>query len=175
MIITGATIGFLFGGWSELLTALIVLQGLDVVLGLMKAGRRREISSRAMLIGVERKLGVWISLILANVIDSVVFNGQPVAMTGLVFSFISYEGLSIVENLALIGVPLPEWLTKMLIQVRMVHDERMQSAIKSMDSGAINKVILESKTGEKEVIKNDRDTQQLVDDLTERCDECGKQ
>lgn len=172
LMIVGSGVAFFFGGWSDLLTALIILQGLDIFLGILNAGKRKEISSRALLIGLERKLGIWISLILANVIDSVVFSNQPVIMTGLLFSFIGYEGLSIVENLALINVPLPSWLTKLLIQVQIMHDDRINSAIEGLDPNSVDKVIVKTKQGGSRVVAEDMRSKRVREALCEQCDDC---
>lgn len=147
-IFAGMSIGFLFGEWNELLTALLVLQGVDILLGLLTAAERREISSNIMLFGVKRKVGVWLSLILSNVIDGVLFEGQPVATTGLAFTLISYEGLSIAENLGILGVPLPKTIKKYLKQIRDCHGEN------GCNEPEIDKVFLQDENGKIQKIEN---------------------
>lgn len=118
----GTIIGFLFGGWTPLLEALLVLQGLDIVLGLMTATKKRSISSNIMYLGIKKKTGVWIGLILAHVIDSVLFDNQPLAITGLSFVMVANEGISIAENLGILGVPLPDFIINYLEQIRDQHN-----------------------------------------------------
>lgn len=118
LLASGVTAGFLFGGWSELLTAFLVMQGLDILTGVLKGGKNREINSRKMHEGVKKKIGQWIGLVMANTVDIVLFDKQPIAITALTFVFIGGEGLSIVENLGVIGVTMPEFMTKYLVQIR---------------------------------------------------------
>lgn len=118
----GLTIGFLFGGWNQFLTALLVIQALDVITGLLAAGKDKNISSHLFGIGIKKKVGSWIALILAHVIDMVLFEGQGVAITGVTFAFISGEGISLVENLGNMGVNLPPYITNYLVQIRSKSD-----------------------------------------------------
>lgn len=118
----GLIAGFLFGGWTELLTAFLMLQGLDIITGLLTGTKKEGISSSRMHEGIKKKTGSWIGLILAHVIDMVLFDGQSVAITGLVFVLISNEGLSLVENLSILGVPMPDFITQYLEQVRSHRD-----------------------------------------------------
>ncbi|WP_081835448.1 phage holin family protein [Carnobacterium jeotgali] len=51
----GLLAGFLFGGWHELLTALLILQGLDIFTGLLVGGKDKNISSSVMNAGIKKK------------------------------------------------------------------------------------------------------------------------
>lgn len=142
----GLAIGFLFGGWTELLTALIILQALDIIMGLLTATQKRSVNSSIMYTGIKKKLATWIGLILAHVIDKVLFDNQPIALTGLAFVMISNEGLSITENMGILGVPLPDFITGYLEQIRNQEDI---AEIKSdeMPAREIDRVIIEDEDG----------------------------
>lgn len=118
LLIGGGLAGFLFGGWSELLTALLVIQALDIITGFLVGVKNEGVSSKEMRAGLIRKVGVWILVIFAHTIDTVLFDGQLVAQTGVLFAFIANEGLSLAENLGNIGVIVPESVTKYLAQVK---------------------------------------------------------
>ena len=118
LLIGGGLAGFLFGGWSELLTALLVIQALDITTGFLVGVKNKGVSSKEMRAGLIRKVGVWILVIFAHTIDTVLLDGQLVAQTGVLFAFIANEGLSLVENLGNIGVIVPESVTKYLAQVK---------------------------------------------------------
>ena len=118
LLIGGGLAGFLFGGWSELLTALLVIQALDIITGFLVGVKNEGVSSKEMRAGLIRKMGVWILVIFAHTIDTVLLDGQLVAQTGVLFAFIANEGLSLVENLGNIGVIVPESVTKYLAQVK---------------------------------------------------------
>lgn len=116
--ICGLAIGFLFGGWSQLLTTLLVIQVLDIFTGLLVGFRNKNISSLRMREGFTTKVGYWILLILAHLIDQVLLQGQMVTQTAVLFGFIAVESLSITENLGMLGVIVPQFITKYLEQVR---------------------------------------------------------
>ena len=118
LLIGGGLAGFLFGGWSELLTALLMIQALDIITGFLVGVKDKGVSSKEMRAGLIRKMGVWILVIFAHTVDTVLLDGQLVAQTGVLFAFIANEGLSLVENLGNIGVIVPESVTKYLAQVK---------------------------------------------------------
>ena len=118
----GIVVGFLLGEWGYILTALIILQVTDTITGLLVGGNNGELSSRKMREGIKKKIAVWIALVLGHVVDMVLFDGQPVALTGLAYAFVANEGLSIVENLGNLGLLVPEFLAKYLEQIRNRDD-----------------------------------------------------
>lgn len=119
LMATGVVTGFLFGGWSQLLTVLLVIQGLDILTGFMSAKTEEKLSSKEMRKGINRKVGVWIVLVLAHMVDLLLFGGtDTVVMNGALFAYIVNEGLSVTENLGNIGVLVPESVTKYLAQVK---------------------------------------------------------
>lgn len=153
----GLSIGLLFGEWTYLLTALLLLNGVDILAGLLAAGRRQDVNSSKMLAGVKKKIGSWLSLVLANVIDTILFNGQPVALTGLAFVLIANEGLSIVENIGILGVPLPDFITEYLEQIRNMED-KAEITSGDVPSPKIEKVLVETEEGTvQELNRDDKD------------------
>jgi len=96
---------YLFGG-VRFLHFLLLLMSLDIVTGLFKAWKNKELWSRDSLFGYARKLLILVVVILANVIDQILSLGGAVAYATVLF-YIASEGLSIVENLAQVGVPIP--------------------------------------------------------------------
>ncbi|MGG1483536.1 phage holin family protein [Peribacillus castrilensis] len=96
---------YLFGG-VKFLDLLAVLMSVDIVTGILKAIKEKRLRSRAALYGYARKVGVFGVIILANIIDIVLSLNGAVAVCTVLF-YIGNEGLSIVENLAQIGVKVP--------------------------------------------------------------------
>lgn len=142
-LISGLTLAFLFGGWSQLLTALLVLQFLDILVATLVEGKNNNLSSKIVKLGIKKKAGGWIALILANVIDTVLFKGQPIAVTGLVFVLISNEGLTIIEKLNVLGVPIPDFITKYLEQIRDQSDVK-EAILGEPPAVELKKVIVET-------------------------------
>lgn len=158
-ITCGVIAGFLFGGWTELLTAILVLHILDIITGVMVAGSRYDIDSNEMNKGIKKKIGNWIALILAHIIDVVLFDRQPIAITGMAFALIANEGLSITENLGNLGVVLPDFIAKYLKQIRDGGD-KAEIVLGEEPEKTIQRVIIEDEDGKIQEIKNDNDNEE---------------
>lgn len=158
-LICGITAGFLFGGWTELLTAVLVLHVLDLITGIMVAGKFNKIGSKEMNMGIKKKAGNWITLILAHVIDVVLFDRQPIAVTGMSFVLIANEGLSIVENLGNLGVYIPDFIKKYLKQIKDGGDTSEFKLGEEPDKN-IERVIIEDEDGIISEYKNEHDEEE---------------
>lgn len=96
---------YLFGTvkFIDLLTILMVC---DIITGILCAIKEGRLRSRTALYGYARKMGVFILIIASNIVDQVL--GLNGALTlGTVVFYIGNEMLSIVENAAKLGVPIP--------------------------------------------------------------------
>lgn len=122
LFISGVVV-FLFGGWSPALTVLITIQALDIITGLMVASKEKKLSSSVMREGLMKKFGIWIIVIVAHFVDIILFDGGLIAITTITLAFIANEGMSITENLAKIGVPIPKPVIKYLNQIKDSSEE----------------------------------------------------
>ena len=87
---------------------LITLMAVDIVFGISVAVRcKRNLWSRKSLFGYARKMLVLIIVVTANVLD-VMLQTEGVLVYGTVIFYIFNELLSITENAALLGVPIPK-------------------------------------------------------------------
>ena len=115
------------GGYDSVLSLLVVLIVSDLLTGMIFAIMQKTLSSTELRNGLLRKLIVFIAIFVAYKVDLCIieFNGSPISIGGIDLSvrtlFIVYscleEGISLLENLANIGVPFPRWLKDVLIQV----------------------------------------------------------
>ena len=96
---------YLFGD-VKFLHLLLLLMGLDIVTGIFKAIKNENLWSRKSLFGYARKVLVLVVIILANVIDQILSLNGAVTYATVLF-YLANEGLSIIENLAQIGVLVP--------------------------------------------------------------------
>lgn len=103
---------FLFGE-VKFLHLLILLMGLDIITGVFKAWKNENLWSRKSLFGYARKMLVLVVIILANVIDQILGLSGAVTYATVLF-YIANEGLSIIENLAQVGVLVPASLAEKL-------------------------------------------------------------
>src|SRR5690625_3856802 len=103
---------FLFGD-VKFLHLLLLLMALDIVTGVAKAIKNENLWSRKSLFGYARKILILVVIILANVVDQILGLQGAVAYATVLF-YIANEGLSIIENLAKVGVLVPDSLAEKL-------------------------------------------------------------
>ena len=113
----GGWLGYFVGGIDGMMIALIVLMVLDYITGVMCAVMDKKLSSAVGFKGICKKVLILMLVGVANIIDvHVVGNGS--ALRGAVICFyLSNEGLSLLENAAYIGLPVPERLKEVLSQL----------------------------------------------------------
>ncbi|GAA0343728.1 phage holin family protein [Oceanobacillus oncorhynchi subsp. oncorhynchi] len=107
-----ATHMYLFGE-VKFLHFLLLLMALDILTGLFKAWKNGNLWSRKSLFGYARKVLVLVVIVLANVVDQILGLEGAVAYATVLF-YIVNEGISIIENLADVGVLVPQGLSEKL-------------------------------------------------------------
>ena len=113
----GGWLGYFLGGMDGMLIALIVFMTIDYVTGLMCAVIDRELSSAVGFRGICKKVLILMLVGVANIIDVHVI-GTGSALRGAVICFyMSNEGVSILENAAHIGLPVPDKMKSVLAQL----------------------------------------------------------
>ena len=113
-----AVCGFLFGQLDGLLKALIVFMVLDYATGIIVAVKRKTLSSEVGFKGIAKKIMIMALVIVGHVLDAHVIGGGAVCRSAVIGFYIANEGISILENAANIGLPLPKKLVDVLIQLR---------------------------------------------------------
>ena len=112
----GGWLGYFLGGLDGLMIALIVLMTLDYISGVMCAIIDKKLSSAVGFKGVCKKVFILMLVGVAHIIDLHVV-GTGSALRGAVICFyLSNEGLSLLENAAYVGLPVPEKLKDILAQ-----------------------------------------------------------
>ena len=119
--VAGAVVGTLESNWSGVLTFLLILNVMDYITGIVCAavGRSEKttggtLSSTVGFIGIAKKALIWAIIILATCVDRfVIGNGSTVQSAAAMF-YAANEALSIIENCALMGLPIPAFLKTML-------------------------------------------------------------
>lgn len=112
---------YIFGGWDVALQCLLIFVVIDYVTGMIKAGIRKEWNSTLGFKGILKKIGILTLIAVAAQID-VLTNMNGVVRTLVIYYFVANEGLSILENLAQSGVPIPEFLKSKLIKLKEDSD-----------------------------------------------------
>ncbi len=116
----GGWLGYFLGGMDGLMIALIIMMTLDYISGVMCAIIDKKLSSAVGFKGICKKVFILMLVGVAHIIDLHVV-GTGSALRGAVICFyLSNEGLSLLENAAHIGLPIPEKLKDILSQL---HDK----------------------------------------------------
>lgn len=116
--IIGTGFTWLFGSWDTALVVLIFFITLDYLTGVLRAYINKEISSNVGLKGIARKAVIFIVLIVAVLLDRLLNTGSWVFRTLICYFYIANEGISLLENCAGLGLPIPEKLKDALIQLK---------------------------------------------------------
>ena len=104
---------------NSLLIALVVFVTVDYITGVMCAVADKKLSSEVGFKGICRKVLIFLLVGIANILDVQVIGTGSVLRTAVIFFYISNEGVSLTENAAHLGLPIPEKLKAVLEQL---HD-----------------------------------------------------
>lgn len=104
----GTGLTYLFGGWDLTISALIIFIVLDYITGLMRAYKEKELSSSIGFNGLLRKAAIMIIIIIAVQLDRVLGFESPTFRTLCCMFYLANEGISITENIAMLGVDMPK-------------------------------------------------------------------
>lgn len=125
----GSGIAWFFGGWDKDLQTLIVIMGIDFVLGLLlgflgKSAKTEGggLSSTAGLKGIAKKAAMLLLVAFAALVDR--YTGADLCRNAICLALIANEAISLLENFGLLGLPLPE---------------RLKDAIENLKNNTINK------------------------------------
>lgn len=116
--IIGTMFTWLFGAWDLALTILIVFMVLDYCTGVLKGYVLKQLSSDVGLRGLARKAVILIVLIVAVCLDRLLNTGHWVFRTLVAYFYIANEGLSLIENCAALGAPVPQQIVDALAQLK---------------------------------------------------------
>ena len=115
----GGWLGYYLGGCDGLLLALVAFAVADYLTGVMCAVSDRKLSSNVGFKGICRKVLIFLLVGIANILDVHVIGTGSVLRTAVIFFYISNEGVSLLENAAHLGLPVPEKIKTVLEQL---HD-----------------------------------------------------
>ena len=115
----GGWLGYFLGGCDGLLYALIAFVVIDYITGVMCAISDKKLSSEVGFKGICRKVLIFLLVGIANILDAQVIGTGSVLRTAVIFFYLSNEGVSLLENAAHLGLPVPEKMKDILAQL---HD-----------------------------------------------------
>ena len=110
----GGWLGYFLGGCDGLLIALLIFVAVDYITGVMCAIDDRKLSSAIGFRGLCRKVLTFLLVGIAHVLDVQILGQPGVLRTAVIFWAVANNGLSILENAAHLGLPVPEQLKEVL-------------------------------------------------------------
>jgi len=113
----GGYIGYFLGGIDGFMYALITFVVIDYITGLMVAVVVKKLSSEVGYRGIFKKVLIFVLVGVANVVDVHLIKDGSAIRTAVIFFYVSNEGISIIENAATIGLPVPKVLKDILEQL----------------------------------------------------------
>ena len=120
----GGWIGYFVGGVDGLMTALLIFMVLDYITGLMCAIADKKLSSAVGFRGICRKVLIFLLVGVAHIVDLHVVGSGSALRGAVVCFYLSNEGVSMLENAAHLGLPIPEKLKAILEQL---HDREVSA------------------------------------------------
>ncbi len=115
----GGWLGWFLGGCDGLIYALILFVVVDYITGVMCAVADKKLSSEVGFKGICRKVLIFLLVGIGHVLDTQIIGAGSVLRTAVIFFYLSNEGVSLLENAAHLGLPIPE---KLKIVLEQLHD-----------------------------------------------------
>ena len=119
----GGWIGYFVGGVDGLMTALLIFMALDYITGLMCAIADKKLSSAVGFRGICNKVLILMLVGVAHIVDLHVVGTGDALRSAVVCFYLSNESVSMLENAAHLGLPIPEKLKSVLAQLHGREDE----------------------------------------------------
>ena len=114
----GAVLGFMYGEVTGLFWALIAFMALDYITGVIVAVIEKRLSSEVGFRGLAKKFLILVFVAVGHIADTYILGGTPAAMSAVMLFYMANEGISIIENAAALGLPVPKKLTSIMEQIR---------------------------------------------------------
>lgn len=112
--IAGTVFTYLFGGFDRVFQTLLVFIVIDYITGISKAYVSGNVNSYKGIKGITKKIFVLFLVAMGNMLDGIMNVQEPYIRTVVCYFLIANEGISILENLAVIGIPIPDKLKSVL-------------------------------------------------------------
>ena len=113
----GGFLGWYLGGVDGFLYALIAFVVVDYLTGVMCAVTDKTLSSKIGAKGIVKKVLIFTLVGLGHIIDRQVLGQAQAIRTAVIFFYLSNEGISILENAAALGLPVPDKLKDVLARL----------------------------------------------------------
>lgn len=121
--VAGGVVVNLLGAWDKLLYVLIAFMVLDYLSGVIKGIYQNRLSSEIGFKGLLKKVVVLVVVAVANLVQTLI--GDTFAIREIVIMFfVANEGISILENAAVLYPKIPQQLKDVLLQLREDKEDK---------------------------------------------------
>ncbi|WP_251318793.1 phage holin family protein [Flintibacter muris] len=110
------------GQADNIMYALILLVIIDYITGICAAIHAKSLASSVGATGIAKKVAIFLVISVSHIVDQYLINQENVLRTVTIMFYISNEGLSIIENIGRMGVPLPKEITDFLRHLKDFKD-----------------------------------------------------
>ena len=114
----GAWLVQMLGGVNDIIVVLLALVCIDYATGVAKAISTKTLSSEIGFKGLARKAMILTIVALGNLVDLYLIKDGSVMRSACIFFYIANETISVIENLGALGVPMPQKLKEVLLQLK---------------------------------------------------------
>lgn len=123
----GGFLGWFVGGFDGMLYALIALMAADYVTGVMCAIADKTLSSAVGFRGIAKKVLIFVLVGIGHIVDMHLIGNGSALRTAVLFFYCSNEGVSMLENAAHLGLPIPQKLKDVLEQLHNREDDKNEN------------------------------------------------
>lgn len=148
----GGFLGWYLGGMDSVLYALIVFVIVDYVTGVLSAIHDKSVSSKIGSRGISKKVMIFLLVGIAHMVDSQVIGHDSVLRTAVIFFYLTNEGISILENAAHLGLPVPTRLKDVLARL---HGDKEEEKEKELERETLERLETDAGTDGKEAGDNE--------------------
>ena len=124
-------LGWFFGGIDGFVKVLITFSIIDFITGLMAAYSKHELNSSVGFNGICRKISMYCLVGVAHIIDLYMLGDTAMLKTSVTLFYAVNEGISIFENVDVLGIPIPQFLKDRLFNLK---EQMTTSQSKSQDT-----------------------------------------
>lgn len=122
LAVIGGVLGAVIGGMDGCVYALVVFIIIDYITGICVAIIEKKLSSEVGAHGIMKKMAMVLVIGVANIIDVYIIKEGSTIRSMAAFFYLANEGISILENVSKLGLPVPKKLKDILIQLKETDD-----------------------------------------------------
>lgn len=118
LVVKSGIVEGVLGGWDGLLSALILFMVVEYLTQILVAILNKKRTNEIGFCGIAKKVSIIFLVAIGNVIDVLVIQNGSIIRTAVIFFYLSNEGITIIENVAILGLPIPQRLKDIFEQLK---------------------------------------------------------